>query len=53
MSIYGLSTESRVASVMTTQSAVPPAVFMHADRKKPKFRPFKALRHFRNLIADK
>ena len=30
-----------------------PTVFMHADRKRPKFRPFKALRHFRNLIADK
>ncbi len=25
----------------------------HADRKRPKFRPFKAVGHFRNLIADK
>ncbi len=29
------------------------AVFSHPDRVPPRFRPFKALRHFRNLIADK
>lgn len=28
-------------------------VFRHADRPVPKFRPFKAMHHFRKLIADK
>jgi len=28
-------------------------MFSHPDRIRPRFRPFKALRHFRNLIADK
>lgn len=27
--------------------------YIHPDRKKMRMRPFKALRHFRNLIADK
>lgn len=27
--------------------------YVHPDRKKNRIRPFKALRHFRNLIADK
>lgn len=26
---------------------------INPERKKPRFRPFKAMRHFRNLIADK
>lgn len=30
-----------------------PTIFRHADRTPPKFRPFKALGHFRKLIADK
>lgn len=30
-----------------------PTTFSHPDRIAPRFRPFKALRHFRNLIADK
>ncbi len=28
-------------------------IYIHPDRKKLRIRPFKALRHFRNLIADK
>lgn len=27
--------------------------FIHPDRERPRFQPLKALRHFRNLIADK
>ena len=27
--------------------------YVHPDRKKMRIRPFKALRHFRNLVADK
>ena len=30
-----------------------PTLFAHPDRVRPRFRPFKAMRHFRNLIADK
>jgi ubiquinone biosynthesis protein COQ4 len=30
-----------------------PTVFSHPDRVPPRFRPFKALSHFRRLIADK
>lgn len=30
-----------------------PAVFSHPDRERPRFRPFKALGHFRRLIRDK
>ncbi|MGQ3006627.1 MULTISPECIES: Coq4 family protein [Blastomonas] len=29
------------------------AVFRHPDRPVPKFRPFKAMHHFRKLVADK
>ena len=30
-----------------------PTIFSHPDRQMPKFRPFKALAHFRKLIKDK
>ncbi len=30
-----------------------PTVFRHPDREPPRFRPFKALSHFRRLIKDK
>jgi len=30
-----------------------PSEYLHPDRKKLRIRPFKALQHFRNLIADK
>lgn len=36
--------------IMTQATTIP---FAHPDRKLSNFRPFKAWRHFRNLIADK
>jgi ubiquinone biosynthesis protein COQ4 len=30
-----------------------PTIFRHPDRPTPRFRPFKALSHFRKLLADK
>ena len=30
-----------------------PALFSHPERQRPKFRPLKALGHFRKLVADK
>lgn len=36
-----------------TPISVADAIFIHPDRPAPKFRPFKALGHFRKLIADK
>jgi ubiquinone biosynthesis protein COQ4 len=32
---------------------MPPSTFRHPDRPSPRFRPFKALGHFRKLLADK
>ena len=30
-----------------------PSPFVHPDREKPRFKPFKAMKHMRALIADK
>ncbi len=43
-------------NMMSAPSAILPSTaqpMVHPGRKKPRFRPFKALRHFRNLIKDK
>jgi ubiquinone biosynthesis protein COQ4 len=39
---------------MTSNSLSSPTIpFLHPERVKPKFRPFKAMHHFRKLMADK
>jgi len=30
-----------------------PEIYLHPDRKAPRIRPLKAMRHFKNLVADK